>query len=196
MNIERKLIEHCAPTLAGIKTANMFTAKFCSEDILCKQISKLNQVLNEKRVNIMVLRTHSDTALIYTYREEMLKVDMTNEKAKNILHRYGYDGLTCSEAIERLVGRLQAFDKTNSFENFPHEVGLFLGYPPEDVEGFICNRGMNYHLCGCWKVYGDADKASIGFARYKKCKKVYKKLWDNGRDIFKLTVKKKQLTVA
>ena len=45
---------------------------------------------------------------------------------------------------------------------FPHEIGLFLGYPPEDVQGFLENR-----LCkcvGCWKVYGDEQAAQNGFA--------------------------------
>ena len=55
-------------------------------------------------------------------------------------------------------------------EDFPHEIGLFLGYPPVDVEGFCRNRGQNYKLCGCWKVYGDADAAQRYFDRCNRCR--------------------------
>lgn len=39
------------------------------------------------------------------------------------------------------------------FEAFPHEIGLFLSYPPEDVRGFIEHKGHESKCEGCWKVY-------------------------------------------
>ena len=49
---------------------------------------------------------------------------------------------------------------------FPHEIGLFLGYPVEDVKGFIKNRGKNCLYSGYWKVYGKmAEKAKL-FERF------------------------------
>ena len=53
---------------------------------------------------------------------------------------------------------------------FPHEIGLFLGYPPEDVEGFRLHRGRDYKLCGCWKVYSDVEGARQCFRRYDRCR--------------------------
>ena len=38
--------------------------------------------------------------------------------------------------------------------DFPHEIGVFLGYPLEDVVGFIRHRGKCFTCCGCWKSYG------------------------------------------
>lgn len=52
---------------------------------------------------------------------------------------------------------------------FPHEVGLFLGYPPEDVLGFVCNRARNYKAVGLWKVYGDTQRALSRFEACRKC---------------------------
>ena len=54
--------------------------------------------------------------------------------------------------------------------SFPHELGLLLGYPVEDVLGFIRNEGRNYLYCGYWKVYGDVDAARITFDRYNQAK--------------------------
>ena len=52
-------------------------------------------------------------------------------------------------------------------EGFPHEIGLFLGYPPEDVQGFLADPGGGRcKLCGHWKVYHDVEGARRQFARF------------------------------
>lgn len=43
-------------------------------------------------------------------------------------------------------------------EDFPHEMGILLGYPVEDVEGFIINNGKNELYTGYWKVYDNLTK--------------------------------------
>ena len=54
---------------------------------------------------------------------------------------------------------------------FPHEMGLFLGYPPEDVRGFWENGGRNYKYSGVWKVYSDdVEGARAAFRRYSRCR--------------------------
>jgi hypothetical protein len=55
-------------------------------------------------------------------------------------------------------------------EEFPHEIGFFLGYPPEDVLGFIRHRGARCKLCGTWKVYSDVEKARLLFGEYARCR--------------------------
>jgi hypothetical protein len=55
-------------------------------------------------------------------------------------------------------------------EEFPHEIGFFLGYPPEDVLGFIRHRGAHCKLCGMWKVYSDVEKARFLFSEYARCR--------------------------
>lgn len=41
----------------------------------------------------------------------------------------------------------------------------------EDVQGFIEFQGKNYLLSGCWKVYGDVEKARQTFALYHKVRR-------------------------
>ena len=50
--------------------------------------------------------------------------------------------------------------------DFPHEIGLLLGYPPEDVIGFIENRGQNPLYIGYWKVYSNLEECRKVFAGY------------------------------
>ena len=71
---------------------------------------------------------------------------------------------------------------------FPHEVGLFLSYPPEDVKGFIDNHAANFKCAGVWKVYGDEQRARQTFEKYKKCTQIYCDLWRSGSGLEQLAV--------
>ena len=89
---------------------------------------------------------------------------------------------TVTELPAELVRRMR------SSAEFPHEVGLFLSYPPEDVKGFIENRAANAKCTGVWKVYGDERQARQTFAKYKKCTQVYCERWQSGSGLDKLAV--------
>ncbi len=181
---ERLLIEHCSLTLSSLKTASLFTVKYLSMDSLHYEIKFWNHKFLDKGIKMVLLKAGDSSALIYLYREDMLKSDFADLNAKEILSEYGYENLSIEKAINKLSKRLSTYDE------FPHEIGIFLGYPPNDVKGFICNSGKNCSLCKYWKVYGEKDKALKKFAKYDKCKEVYKRLWKDGRDIIELTVKK------
>ena len=73
-------------------------------------------------------------------------------------------------------------------KEFPHEVGLFLSYPPEAVKGFIDHRANGFKYAGLWKVYGDEKKARSLFAKYKKCTEIYCALWQSGSKLEQLAV--------
>ena len=67
-------------------------------------------------------------------------------------------------------------------DGFPHEVGLFLGYPLDDVTGFIEQKGKNYKCCGIWKVYGNpTSRPRMLFRKLKKCSEIYRRLFADGR---------------
>ncbi len=178
------LIEHCSLTLSSLKTASLFNVKFANEETLYADIDFWNEKFSESGIKLVPLKVANNSALIYMFRQDMLVNDMSDLRAKNILSQYGYENLNVKKAIKKLSKRLY------TYEEFPHEIGLFLGYPPEDVEGFICNKGQNCNLCRYWKVYGNENDALQKFEKYDKCKAIYKKLWQEGRDILRLTVKK------
>ena len=182
MITERVLIEQCSPTLSSIKTASLFTVKIKNVNEFYKSLDCWNEKIAHKGLKMTLLREKSDFALVYLYREEHLKKDLQDDTAKEIMELYGYNCADISQMLEKLKLRF------SNYKEFPHEVGLFLGYPPIDVKGFICHKGQNCKLCGYWKVYGDTHQAMIRFAKYDKCKKIYIKLWSDGLDIMRLTV--------
>ena len=81
--------------------------------------------------------------------------------------------------MSSLTKRLQITD-------FPHEIGIFLGYPLDDVEGFIKNKGQNFLLNGYWKVYSNKEEKEKIFKAYKKSKAYNKALAKKGYDLAQL----------
>lgn len=180
--IEKYLIEHCSPTLASIKTASLFTVDFSSVSELKNAISYWNACFSDKGVMLIVLRKKDGRALIYVCRKSRLQSDLHEPGVARFLNAYGYSGTDADVAIQTLKARLE------QSEEFPHEIGIFLGYPLGDVIGFIENAGQNCKCSGCWKVYCNECEAVKAFARYKKCKDVYMRLWKQGRSVRQLTV--------
>jgi hypothetical protein len=180
--LEKYLIEHCSPTLAGLKTGNIFSCTFQSSAEMKCCIRCWNSVLVKKGLRVLPLRYSGDRALIYVYRPSKLSVDLGCGMANRILKEHGYESHTPEQCIIRLIKRLDE-DK-----DFPHEIGLFLGYPPEDVQGFIENRAAGFKLVGYWKVYGDAEAARELFAKFKKCTEAYCTMFANGWSIERLAV--------
>ena len=176
------LVRHCAPTLAGLKTASLFTCPYENRDALLDAVRRTNRRLRPKGLRMLPLRFSDRKALIYLYRPKMLRCDLADDNASELLHRCGYDTGTCEQCIVRLARKLRGR------EDFPHEIGLFLGYPPEDVQGFIEHHACGCKCVGCWKVYGDEDAAKKKFAQYKKCTEVYCDQWAKGKDIERLAV--------
>ncbi len=179
---EQYLIDNCSPTLASLKTANLFNCRFGDVSELENAVSRWNKELSVKGISVTVLRRRENTALIYVYRAEKLAEDLSRPGVARFMKRHGYENTDIGYCIDILREKL-----VNS-EDFPHEIGIFLGYPLGDVIGFIDNAGKNSRCTGCWKVYCNECEAMRTFARFDKCRAVYQKMWANGRSIVQLTV--------
>lgn len=182
--LESQLVRHCSPTLAGLKSANLFNFfifRIKDRRSLDECVAAWNRRLNEKDVFLTVLKLDRSRALIYVYRKKMLTEDLRSEATEAFLSQYGYQCSDINGAIERLKGRF--LDSSS----FPHEVGLFLGYPLHDVVGFINNRGKACTLSGCWKVYSNEDEARARFERLRRCRDEYLDVFNSGISVDQLT---------
>lgn len=182
MPLDRYLIDHCSPTLANLKTANLFSCRYSSQEQLAAQVLGWHRALEPKGVCLRLLRAKSGCALIYVYRPQRLACDLCKPGVPEFLAREGYTNLSPDAALEHLSQRLCTQDA------FPHEIGLFLSYPLGDVQGFIDNGGAHYKCSGCWKVYCNECETAKLFAKYQKCRGVYWRLFSGGRSILQLTV--------
>ena len=175
---EELIVRHCAPTLANLKTGSLFVCPITDRPSFFSSLRSLNELLVPKGLRALPLRIREYSALIYLYRPSRLKKDLEDPAAIKILQDHGY---SCyGKCLPKLIERVRAS------EEFPHEIGLFLGYPPEDVQGLLDHRPCK--CSGCWKVYGDENKAKKTFDLYKKCERVYCQQLARGIDIKRLTV--------
>ena len=179
---EDLFVRCCAPTLAGIKAGSMFSYQVGSKEEMREDIRRLNRLLVSRGLTVLPLRFRNGKALLYVYRPASLKKELCNLEARKILRDAGYPELCCEGCIKCLIKRMQGNDE------FPHEVGLFLSYPPEDVSGFIRNRAQNYKFIGYWKVYGDEERARATFSRYKQCTDCYCRYLNSGCHLADLAV--------
>lgn len=179
---EEWLVRNCAPTLAGLKTGSLFSCPCPRREALVQELRGLNHQLQGKGLRIVPLRLSTGRALVYLYRPRRLQLDMGHALARQLLRERGYDPEDSGRCVVQLMRRLRAG------EEFPHEIGLFLGYPPEDVRGFIVHRAQDCKCVGCWKVYGDVEAARQQFSQFEKCTRIYCQQWRRGKDIRQLAV--------
>ena len=181
---EDLIVKHCSPTLAGLKTANLFSCVYTQRSEITGYVQRFNRCFGSKGVKMLPLVFGKTRALIYVFRPARLQKDLSDSHARVILKAMGYDNFDSRSCLSRLKSRVR------SCSEFPHEIGLFLGYPPEDVRGFILHKGNCCKCSGCWKVYGNEESAVREFAKYKKCSDIYYSKWLQGTPIHKLVVKK------
>lgn len=189
---EQELIEHCSPTLASIKAASLFTYTYKSLKELHVRVTYWNSKMKRKGITFDILSENVgvNKALIYVYRRADLEKILNRDEIISFLLNHGYliddneivGGVNCENIILQLKKK---FEKLNQF---PHEIGIFLGYPIGDVKGFIENHGCNCKCTGYWKVYCNEEEATKTFRKYKKCRDIYMNLWISGRSVMQLTV--------
>lgn len=179
-SLESLVALHCAPALAGIKAANLVTWSHASGRSAAGSVDALRAELAPCGVSLDILCQCEKYSLLFIYREELLRRSIGPE-AEKFLESYGYPaGASVAEKLAILKSHLDDTDK------FPHEIGVFLDYPLEDVRGFIENRGDGCKLCGIWKVYGDSERALALFERYRRCTEYFCKKLEAGANMAQL----------
>lgn len=175
IEFEKKLVQYASPTLTKLKTGNLFNIDSSFEQ-LDECIDYYNELLNKKGIFIDLITVENRT-MIYIYQKEKLMNLFNNNKIKNLFKRYNY---SCTSP-ESLIFDLQ---KRMSKDNFPHEIGIFLGYPLTDVISFI--EGKKHLYIGYWKVYSHVNNCKGTFIKYNKCTNEMVKRFISGKRLEQL----------
>ena len=180
------IVENASPTLAGLKTGNLFSVEYTDGRTINEEICRLNHILTRRGLRAVPVRYMKHHVLIYLYRPEYLDRDMKDPDVAGILKEKGYSMAGADRCLVELISHLK---RCSGKESFPHEIGVFLGYPAEDVRGFMKDTRQGVRTVGCWKVYGDPQKAESTFQRYRRCTDLYRKQLKNGRTLEQLIVR-------
>lgn len=178
-SFEQLLINHCAPTLSGLKSSNMININKADLPNIEFEIDDFND--KSTNLKIKTLCNCNKKILILLYNPSMLSEQLSEENHANLLKEFNY---SFDSDIDTLLDELST--NISNSTSFPHEIGLFLGYPIEDVIGFIEFKGANCKLSGYWKVYGDEKKAKSLFSCFNNCKNFLFSEFEKGKNIFQI----------
>lgn len=162
------LANHCAPVLMGTKLSNLISAPKSNLVSTEELIASYNAMYKDYGISFKVLCECKARALILVYNVERLKCYLCKERVARVLRTYGYEDSSLDYCLEMLREKLTDFE-------FPHEIGIFLGFPLDDVVGFIENQGQNYVYCGYWKVYKNYELTKRTFDLYDRLRAFVKK---------------------
>lgn len=207
---------HCAPLIKGIKAANIITVTagelmdirqlLVGTDISCYTLKLIPRTAG-------VRRGSGTKHILYLFRKKALIEYLSKDDVRELLCEYGYGDelndllnlyagkkLSGDEDIEenvdltisiymllkRLSKRIMMY--CGGDIEFPHEIGVFLEYPVEDVKGFLENNGERSLYSGYWKVYHNPDETIKLFDRYDKEREITLKEVMDGKSIRDIAV--------
>lgn len=175
-SFDELLAYNCAPVLAGIKPANLLSLMPDDAEEIDALLVQYNAQFAERGIVFRRLCACTKRVLILVYNEEQLAQALRNPGYQAYLIAAGYEaGASAEDYLYRLEQRL------NTQKTFPHEIGVFLGYPLEDILGFVLNKGTDCKYSGYWKVYGDVPKARSIFAAYERFRDIILQKLEIGR---------------
>ncbi len=156
-SVQMQMIVHSAPVLKNVKMSSMFTIPSRYSQVVCSFLYKTG-------IRFHCLCKSNDRDVVFLYREAWLSEYLAQPEIAEFLAQYGYEDGSLRSYLQLLGERISYF--YHQSQEFPHEMGVFLGYPLADVRGFIQHRGKNCSCIGYWKVYSDVERAQQLFTAF------------------------------
>ena len=109
MTFEEALIEHCSPTLAGVKPASLF--RFCPRDsaLFARRFLALRQQFAARGLRLVILKgcRRTGSYLLYLYRERDLAEVLGRREHRDFLRAMGYTPWEApGDCLRQLAARL------------------------------------------------------------------------------------------
>lgn len=162
--LREKVAGQCAPVIFNVKPSNLLILESAEEEQLQAMMKRLG-------LNCQLFYQTEAKSIWFVYRAEQMQNLFRNPEIVTFFEEKKYrrvQDIPVEHIIDR-VGKRFAFHKRGRIE-YPHELGVLLGYPLGDVKGFIENNGKCYLCSGYWKVYENEQEAKRTFALYRLAK--------------------------
>lgn len=156
--IETQVALQCAPLIAGLKIANLLIVADHNE-------KAVREILSQCHVCCYRLTKMKNKTTYLLFRRHSLEGFLGELPVQELLRKDGYTCFKFGALLRRFQLRYTAYTEGKSL--FPHEMGLFLGYPVEDVRGFTENDGKNFLCSGYWKVYDKPEEKQQLFDKFE-----------------------------
>lgn len=167
--LQTQIALQCAPLLKGIKISNLLIVQH-------QDAQSVFEIFQGTRISVELIYQSPQKQMFLLYQKEELEAYLNEKRTADAMKMFGYDQITFEAICTKLKERYAAHFEEKG--EFPHEIGLILGYPVDDVLGFIEHRGKNYLYTGYWKVYGNVVEAVALFEAYNEAKEqIIRKLY-------------------
>lgn len=180
-DIEMQIAFHCAPLIAGLKLSNLLM-------IQNKDLDRTTSLLKRAGISYFVVAVTNRKAAVLLFDRHWMEIYLQEEKVRQIFRDMGYQEDAMGKILYAFRQRYEGYLLRN--QEFPHEMGLLLGYPVEDVEGFILNEGENCLYIGYWKVYENLSEKMALFRQFEKARDVLLRLLSDGITIVEVVRKR------
>ena len=162
------LMLESSEVLARVKPANLISlvnrTRSCGRNLY--QLWQRHHVELAARLddlNFIVLQTRERALLLLCYNPACLEQHLSHAGIRSLLRKAGYAADAPGEVlVDELCRRIRTHD------SFPHEIGLFIGYPAKDVAAFMGLIKLPFTCQGPWKMFGNPAR-SLGLAEQHRC---------------------------
>ena len=163
-SIEKFLLFNSSLVIANIKPSVTVNIKKNQGENYKNWLEYGEDFLVKVNLNYIILRENDNAIILLIYKDELLKNHIFKEKNRKFLNQIGYADINnIKYYIELLKIRYQIY-------KCPHELGVFLGIPVEDVIDFMDCNEKKCLGCGYWKIYNNYDEAIEIFKKYDEVK--------------------------
>lgn len=173
-SVELRLIIQNAAVLKGKRISGML---FLND----KELARISMKLHNTNISLIILCTCKKRHLVMVYRAKELEEHLRSKEVSDYLREFGYRRDDFISNLIRLHQRMNGF--YNKMKEFPHEVGVFLGYPICDIKGFLENKGERYLHSGYWKIYGNVEETRKKFLSYDEAREIAIDEFLSGREL-------------
>lgn len=159
-----------AEIMSEVKPANLINIMDrtldCGRNMLKLWHRHGRTMLNQSNVRALKLVERDNRHLMLLYRPEKLFPILQQPEVTTTLESIGYPVSDCETILNHLQKRMQQQD-------FPHEIGFFIGYPVKDVLGYMGLSPLPLVGQGPWKMYGELESSkSLAQAHFNARQKI------------------------
>jgi hypothetical protein len=160
------LLVKTAPVIHGVKPSVLLRLNNCPE---LKYVGHYQtfclrqpEILRQLKLECRIMKRDDINIQIMFYNSRLLSQHFQVPMHRRFLERHGYRN--CGD-VEACLTELQ---RRFEHDSFPHEIGIFLGYPLKDVAGYMANRSDYVEIPrGLWRVFGSAEESAQVMNRYR-----------------------------
>ena len=162
------VIAHVKPaalfSFTSQKSCSSCTSIICTDPTLRAFLCNATHELSLFGVTLLATSAISGGKVTFVaYRPELVEDILAKPEHCEFLAAFGHSTESVQTLMKSMRSRIFAFHARKAA--FPHEIGLVLGYPLADVQGFM--NGQPELFTGAWKVYDNTEETRLRLERLK-----------------------------